>query len=62
MSGSLSIEALIADLRTQKDRAESADRAKSLLREKQPFVWNSTHLSAQMRKKTLDLLYAYVSL
>ncbi len=35
------------------------DRAKSLLREKQPFVWNSTHLSAQMRKKTLDLLYAY---
>lgn len=35
------------------------DRAKSLLREKQAFVWNSTHLSAQMRKKTLDLLYAY---
>lgn len=22
-------------------------------------MWNSTHLSAQMRKKTLDLLYAY---
>ncbi|PAU63904.1 metal-dependent phosphohydrolase [Pseudomonas sp. PIC25] len=35
------------------------DQAKILLREKRPFVWNSTHLSAQMRKKTLDLLYAY---
>ncbi len=35
------------------------DQAKVLLREKRPFVWNSTHLSAQMRKKTLDLLYAY---
>ncbi len=35
------------------------DQAKALLREKRPFVWNSTHLSAQMRKKTLDLLYAY---
>jgi predicted kinase len=35
------------------------DFAKELLREKVPFVWNTTHLSAQMRKKTLDLLYAY---
>ncbi|EPP9373520.1 AAA family ATPase [Pseudomonas aeruginosa] len=35
------------------------DQAKALLREKRSFVWNSTHLSAQMRKKTLDLLYAY---
>jgi len=35
------------------------DRAKALLRDKAPFVWNATHLSSQMRKKTLDLLYAY---
>jgi predicted kinase len=30
-----------------------------MLREKAPFVWNTTHLSSQMRKKTLDLLFAY---
>lgn len=35
------------------------DRAKALLREKAPFVWNATHLSTQMRQKTLDLLFAY---
>lgn len=35
------------------------EQAKALLREQRPFVWNATHLSAQMRKKTLDLLYAY---
>jgi predicted kinase len=35
------------------------DFAKELLRTKVPFVWNTTHLSAQMRKKTLDLLFAY---
>jgi len=35
------------------------DRAKALLRRREPFVWNATHLSAQMRGKTLDLLYAY---
>ncbi|MET1078590.1 MAG: AAA family ATPase [Pseudomonas sp.] len=35
------------------------DRAKALLRQQRPFVWNSTHLSLQMRQKTLDLLYAY---
>ncbi len=35
------------------------DRAKELLRKKAPFVWNATNLSRQMRKKTLDLLYAY---
>ncbi len=35
------------------------DFAKEMLRAKAPFVWNTTHLSAQMRKKTLDLLYAY---
>jgi predicted kinase len=35
------------------------DKAKALLREQAPFVWNATHLSLPMRKKTLDLLYAY---
>ncbi len=35
------------------------DFAKEMLRTKAPFVWNTTHLSAQMRKKTLDLLFAY---
>ncbi|MFB9240210.1 AAA family ATPase [Massilia antarctica] len=37
----------------------AVDFAKEMLRGKAPFVWNTTHLSAQMRKKTLDLLYAY---
>lgn len=35
------------------------DKAKVLLRKQAPFVWNATHLSDQMRTKTLDLLYAY---
>jgi predicted kinase len=35
------------------------DKAKGLLREHTPFVWNATHLSPQMRDKTLDLLFAY---
>lgn len=35
------------------------DKAKELLRKKEPFVWNATHLSPLMRQKTLDLLYAY---
>jgi predicted kinase len=35
------------------------DQAKELLRKKAPFVWNATHLSQQMRDKTLDLLFAY---
>lgn len=35
------------------------DRAKELLRKKEPFVWNATHLSSQMRKKTLDLVFGY---
>lgn len=35
------------------------DRAKELLRKRTPFIWNATHLSRQMRQKTLDLLYAY---
>lgn len=37
----------------------AVDKAKELLREHAPFVWNATHLSQQMRTKTLDLLYAY---
>lgn len=35
------------------------DRARELLRERQPFVWNATHLSQSMRGKTLDLLFNY---
>ncbi|WP_313624266.1 AAA family ATPase [Achromobacter sp.] len=35
------------------------NRAKALLRAKASFVWNATNLSELMRKKTLDLLYAY---
>ncbi len=37
----------------------AVDRAKDLLRRRQPFVWNATNLSELMRKKTLDLLYSY---
>lgn len=37
----------------------AVDKAKALLRKKAPFVWNATHLSGQMRDKTLDLLYNY---
>lgn len=37
----------------------AVDKAKALLRRKESFVWNATHLSEQMRNKTLDLLYAY---
>ena len=33
--------------------------AKEYLREKKDFIWDATHLSMQMRNKTLDLLYAY---
>ncbi|MVW73520.1 AAA family ATPase [Bordetella sp. 15P40C-2] len=35
------------------------DQAKALLRAHRPFVWNATHLSPQMRDRTLDLLFAY---
>lgn len=35
------------------------DRAKALLRQKAPFVWNATNVNAQLRQKALDLLYAY---
>lgn len=37
----------------------AVDKAKALLRQKAPFVWNATHLSRLSRQKTLDLLYAY---
>lgn len=48
----------------EKDNVGSAvhlvfDRAKELLRKKEPFIWNATHLSPMMRNKTLDTLYAY---
>ncbi|MCL2466832.1 MAG: AAA family ATPase [Micrococcales bacterium] len=35
------------------------DRARELLRAREPFVWNATHLSSRVRARTLDLLYAY---
>lgn len=38
---------------------ETIDEAKKLLRAKKPFIWNSTNINPQMRKKTLDLLYSY---
>ncbi len=37
----------------------AVDKAKELLRKKEAFVWNATHLSQQMRDKTLDLLFNY---
>lgn len=37
----------------------AVDKAKELLRRGEPFIWNATHLSEQMRSKTLDLLFAY---
>lgn len=38
---------------------QTVDQAKVLLRARQPFAWNATHLSKQMREKTLNLLFAY---
>lgn len=35
------------------------DKAKALLRRQEPFVWNTTLLSTQMRTKTLDFLHDY---
>ena len=35
------------------------DQAKALLRERRDFVWNATHLSDAMRRKSLDLCLAY---
>ena len=37
----------------------AVDQAKALLRERRDFVWNATHLSDQMRGKSLDLCLAY---
>lgn len=37
----------------------AVNRAKEFLRAKKPFVWNATHLSQQMRDKSLDLVYSY---
>ncbi|MNR71364.1 hypothetical protein D3C71_19790 [compost metagenome] len=37
----------------------AVDKAKDLLRARDPFVWNATHLTQQSREKTLGLLYAY---
>lgn len=39
----------------------AVDQAKALLRAKKPFVWNATHLSAQMRSKSVDLCFDYKS-
>jgi len=35
------------------------DKARDLLRVKEPFVWDATHLSLSMRERTLSLLFAY---
>ena len=35
------------------------DKAKALLRARKPFIWNATNLSRSLRKKALDLLFAY---
>jgi predicted kinase len=35
------------------------DQARALLRERRDFVWNATHLSDAMRRKSLDLCLAY---
>ena len=45
--------------RTTGWRSTARAGAKALLRKQERFVWNATHLSQQMRTKTLDLLWAY---
>ena len=35
------------------------EQAKSYLRQRQPFIWNATHISPSMRQKTLGLLHSY---
>lgn len=35
------------------------EKAKGLLRKKEPFVWNATNINVQLREKALDLLFAY---
>jgi predicted kinase len=37
----------------------TTDKAKGLLRQRAPFVWNATHLASPMLEKTLGLLHAY---
>lgn len=37
----------------------AVDKAKALLRARQPFIWNATNLSRSLRNKALDLLFAY---
>lgn len=37
----------------------AAQRARELLRKKQPFLWNATNLSPMVRKKQADLFTAY---
>jgi len=37
----------------------AVERARGLLRRKEAFIWNATHLSRQMRGKTLTLLFDY---
>ncbi len=49
---------------THRDNAGAAvqlalERARECLRKGAPFVWNATHLSTQMRDKTLSLLHDY---
>jgi len=39
--------------------AEARERAKDLLRQKQPFVWNATNIIADTRRKLCDLFEAY---
>lgn len=35
------------------------DQAKEHLRKSEPFIWNATHISSEMRQKTLSLLMDY---
>jgi len=35
------------------------ERARELLRRKEPFIWNATHISPLLRSKTLGLLFDY---
>ena len=39
--------------------AVAQEKAKEYLRKKQPFVWNATNLTAQMRSKQIDLFERY---
>lgn len=39
--------------------AEAKERAKELLRKKQPFVWNATNILGETRRKLCDLFEAY---